>query len=257
MSNVFIVNAASAIDGSTKDPSLCYQNLASTSLSVTPTHDVSNVGFVYDGMTTMKWRPVNTSSEIEFFGYFQNTDYIGISGVNWFSSGTSVTIRDAGDNVLGSSSGLRDNQPLLIFFEKQNYIRIKVQFSSANTSLEVGEISFGESMEFPRNVSVGYKPARWDINLRSSSNVTQNNQFGGSIIRPQSVTESFSINHVEIDFVETDYVNFLHSAIGLPVFFAWNKNNQHQAVYGHWESSQPSFESAYLSSVSFDIIGVA
>lgn len=255
MSNVFIVNSTDvvAVD---KDPRLAYSSMASAS-TITASHDTDSVGYLYDNMTTLKWRPANTTSSIQFDGTFTDADYVGIAGVNWQSAGASVIVKDASDNVLGNISGLRDNQPVLFVFTKATHTRILLEFSCSNTSLEVGEVYFGESMQFPRNVSIGYKPGRWSSNDIVSESRTEGNQFGGSIVRSRGTTENFTINHVPVEFMEDEYKSFQNDAKGIPVFFLWNKANSNHAVYGNWSATSPTFTTSILSSISLTINGVA
>ncbi len=256
MSSVFVVSSTTSADLD-KDPRLAYENLASTAATITASHDTANAGYTYDGMTTLKWRPANTAPSIQFDGTFANTDYVAIAGVNWNSAGCSVLVKDSGGNTLGSISGLSDNQPVLFVFTKTTYTTIELEFTCTNTLLEVGEIYFGESMTFPRNVSVGYRPGRWSSNDIVTTGRTETNQFAGSIVRSRGTTETFQINHVPTSFMELEYKAFITDAKGVPIFFLWNQNNSDHAVFGVWDDQSPSFTSSLLSSINMTIKGVA
>lgn len=256
MSSVFVVN--SAVDPALlKSPRLAYSTQASSASTVTASHDASNALYTYDGMTTNKWRPANAAPSLQFDGTFTNTDYAALAGVNWQTAGCTITVKDSGGNTLGSASGMKDNQPVLFVFTKQTYTTIEFEFSCANTSLEVGEVYFGESLVFPRNVSVGYKPARWSSNNDVTTGRTQGNQFAASNIRTKGRSERFKINYVSTAYMESDYKTFIDSAEGVPVFFLWDKNNATQAVFGNWSASDPTYESSLFSSINMTIDGVA
>jgi len=254
MSQVFVVTGeAAAVD---KEPRLAYATLSSTA-AVTASHDSANVNRVHDGMTTLGWKPANSASWVQFDGSFTDTDYLAISGANFGSTACTVTVKDSGGNTLASASGMSDNQPVFFVFTKATYTVLKVEFTCTNTSLEVGEIYFGESMQFPKNVSVGYQPGRWTSNDIVTTGRTETNQFAGSIVRARGTTESFTINHVPTSFMEADYKNFMNASRGIPVFFLWDKSNTTQAVFGTWTASKPTFTSSLLSSISLTINGVA
>lgn len=255
MSNVFVVSNLDD-SGANKDPRIAFENLASTATTITASHDSANAEFTFDGLTTLKWRPNNSTPTLQFDGSFLDVDYIGLAGINWGSSGCSLTVKDSTDTVLATISGLKDNQPALLIIEKANQTRIKFEFTCLNNSLEVGEIYFGESILLPRNVSVGYQPGRWTTSDIISMNRTEANQFGPSTVRARGTVERFKIGLVTTSYMETTFKDFHDDARGLPVFFLWNKANSNHAVYGNWEVTAPTFESSLLSSINMSIRGV-
>jgi len=254
MSNVFVVTSeAIALE---KSPRLAYETRVSGA-TITASHDQANVAYIHDGMTTMKWRPGVVTSSIQMDGTFTFINYVAIVGANWYSSGCQVEIKNLAGDSLGIANGLRDNQPVFFVFDTVSESRITIEFSCSNDTLEIGEVYMGRTMEFPKNVSVGYKPARWNSNDVVNTGMTQSNQFAGSVVRARGSTESFSINKVDVSFLQGSYRAFLRDAKGIPIFFLWDKNNHDQAVFGNWESNSPAFEAAYLSSVSITIDGIA
>ena len=170
MSNVFVVNNTTSADiltvnvAKNKSPRIAFSNQATIASTVTASADSANVDATFDGMTTIAWRPATTSSSIQFDGSFTDVDYIAVAGTNWLSSGTSLVVKDSGGATLASISGLRDNQPVLIIITKAAQTTVKFEFTSTNTTLEVGEVFFGTSISLPRNVSIGYQPGRWTNN---------------------------------------------------------------------------------------------
>ena len=177
--------------------------------------------------------------------------------MNWNSAGASLVVKDGpSGNTLANISGLRDNQPAFAIITKASYSTLYFEFTASNTSLEVGEIYAGESMVLPRNVSVGYKPGRWDFDDELSFSRTENNQFGPSSIKAQGSTERFQLNFVPTSFMESDYSDFVRDAKGKPIFFLWNKDNSSHAIYGHWSHTAPTFTSSLFSSINIEVKGV-
>lgn len=266
MSNFVSVAASDAVQLK-KQPRLAYINSAKTAANVTASHDFSSTPALYDDMTTVKWRPnVSGVSYVQFEstqfanGVGQNLpvyDYAGVVGCNWGSAGATLTIKDESGNIISQITGLRDNQPAFLVFEKRSTGAIKFEFDAANANLEVGEIYFGKTTELPRNVKVGYMPGRWKFNDIITNGRTEANQFSNSTVRARGTEERFSIDFVPISFMEVQYVNFINDAKGLPVFFLWNQNERNQAVYGTWEASDPRFTSSFYSSIDLTIRGVA
>ena len=253
MSNVFVVT--NSVDND-KDPRVAFQNLASTATTVTASHDTANALYTYDGLTTFKWRPANASPTLQFDGSFTDVDYVGLAGINWQTAGCSLTVKDSGGATLASISGLKDNQPALLILTKATQATMLFEFSCSNTSLEVGEIYFGESVLFPRNVSIGYQPGRWTTSDEITLNRTESNQFGPSTVRARGTTEKFKIGLVPTTYMESTFKTFHDDARGLPIFFLWNKSNASHAVYGNWEASAPTFESSLFSSINMTVRGV-
>lgn len=257
MSNVFVINQIEST--AEKEAHLAWENKAITEDSIlSVTSDDAGKIYLNDGLTTNAWKPGTTSSTATFTTIgIGDVNYIGITGVNWESSSASVAIDENGTPI-GAASGLRDNQPLFIVFPAITFASKIFNFVfTSSSNLEVGEIAYGETLRLPRNVSVGYGPGRWDTQDIVSTSNTENNQFGRSTVRKRGTTETFTINAVDIDFMENDYVNFIRNATGLPVFFAWSDKSANYGTYGHWKPRKPTFESSFFSSFSLDISGVS
>lgn len=254
MSNLFVIDTDVE---SGKVPRLAWRNEIDSSSTITATHDSASTGYLYDGMTTAKWRPAAKVSSVTFTDGFIDVDYVGIAGVNWNSAGCSVAIYDQDDTLLASASGLKDNQPLLFIITKAIYSSIKVEFTCTNTNLEVGEIYIGEALKFPRNVKVGYQPGRWNTEDEIVWQRTENNQFAGSIVRSRGTTERYQVDFLPLAFMDNEWVDFMTTAKGKAVFFLWNKDETHHAAYGHWSTNGHRFTNSFFSSVSMTIKGVA
>lgn len=267
MPNVLIISASDATSSEPCDARLAYKTQTDDAASITASHDSSNTEKLRDGLTTQKWRPATSgtvwfqfNSEFEDSGSgatFNNVDYVGLVGVNWQTAGASVSVKDENGTEIASASGLRDNQPLYVILDKTSYSAIKFEFTVTTDALEVGEAYFGESMQFERNVKVGYQPARWTNNDIVTISRTEGNQFGSSTVRARGTTERFSFDYVSLDFMDDEYDKFINNAKGKPIFFVWNKNYQSHGVYGHWEAQEPAFTHSLYSSISLTINGVS
>lgn len=253
MSNLFVIDTDQVTH---KEPRLAWKNEIDSNTTITTSFDSANTGYLYDGMTTAKWRPADLSPSITFTQGFNDVDYVALAGVNWQSAGASVAIYDQDDNLLGSASGMFDNQPVFFIITKAIYSAIKVSFTCTNTTLEVGEIYIGEALKFPRNVKVGYMPGRWNTNDEIVWQRTEGNQFAGSIVRARGTEERFEVQFLPLSFMDNDWVDFIRTAKGKAVFFVWNKD-EFDAVYGHWNASDSRFTNSFYSSVSMTIKGVA
>ena len=255
-SNIFVISTFIPPDVD-ESPRIAWNNLASTSTLITASHDNSNTDRLYDGMTTLAWIPGVNISSVQFDGTFLNTDYCGLAGGNWESAGCTIVARDGFGNVLGTASGMKDNQPVLFVFGKATYTQIIVEFTCTNTNLEVGEIAFGESVMLPRKVSTGYSPGRWSRNDIVTTGRTESNQFAGSIVRARGNTEQFKIGLVPTSYMETTYKDFINDATGYNIWFLWDVDYPTNSAYGAWEHQAPSFNSSLLSEINITITGVA
>jgi len=256
MSHVFVI---SEIEDNTaeKEAHLAWENKAvGYNIILSVTHDSAGSGYLKDGLTTNAWKPNSTSSTASFNALLAgDVNCIGVLGVNWSSANVSVSIDDNG-TPLTAASGLRDNQPLFIVFPTISGPLLNFVFTSS-ANIEVGEIFFGETLRLPRNVSIGYSPGRWDFAYKSTTSKTEGNQFGRSTLRAKATTEKFNVDFVENDWMESEYVSFIHGAAGKPVFFAWSDKSVNYGVYGHWSPSKPEFTSSFYSAISLEIMGVS
>ena len=266
MPNVLLISS-SAQSSVKSDARMAYVNYADTAHTVVASHDTTATARLYDGMTTLAWRPgVSGASSVEFQSEFEATGsgskfpaitYVAVTGVNWQSSGTSLTITDENDVTIAEASGYRDNQPVFVVIAEAVYSSLKFKFSSTATNLEVGEIHFGPTIDFPCEVSVGEMPARWHNNDIVTLSTTETNQFGPSTVRARGTTEQFNIAFVDVDWMESTWRTFINAAKGVPIFFVWNKDRQDHAVYGNWEANEPRFKTSNYSEINMTIRGVA
>jgi len=234
---------------------IAYDNQSKTAGSIIATDNKSGIAFLSDNMTTLKWRPLVLVSNIRYSGFFLDVDYVGIAGVNWEGAGATLSVKDNDGVELALFTGLADNQPAFAIIERKTQSAINFDFTCLQTTLEVGEIYFGQSIVLPKSVSVGYQPARWSNNDIITTSITEGNRVAGSTIRARGSTERFSLNFLDILFMETVFKAILRAAKGIPIFFIWDVNNTNQAIYGMWDVSDPSFGSSVTSSVSFTIRG--
>lgn len=252
MSNVFIVNSQT---GNPTQPRLAWQNRADD-CTLNTDQNSADIEYVRDGLTTMKWRPGTTTSYIALTNATINFDYVGLVGVNWQTAGASVSVTLNGTEI-ASASGLRDNQPFFVSVPQDIIFNVKFEFTCTETTLEVGEAYIGEAIEFERNVSVGYQPARWNDQSLITHSRTQANQFGRSTIEERGSEERFSIKFVSMAFMNSTFAAFKRDARGYPAFFLWDEGSQSHAVFGNWEVSNPTFESSLFSSINMTIKGVS
>jgi len=236
---------------------ICFDNMAHISGSTVASHDQSGTDYLIDNMTTIKWRPANTAPTIRYSGLFTDVDYIGLAGVNWSSAGCSLVVKDSLGSTIASFSGLSDNQPALAIVTKTTQTVIFFEFTCTQTTLEIGEIYFGQSIILPKKVSVGYKPGRWGNNDIVTTGKTEKNNPTGSTIRARGMTEVFSLNFLDITFMEGVFKTFIKSAQGLAIFFIWDTLQEDHAIYGMWEVSDPAFVNSVSSSISMTIKGDA
>ena len=237
------------------DARIAFDNQSKTAGSIIASHDQNGSDFLKDNMTTMKWRPANLTSSISYSGLFIDTDYIGLAGVNWESAGVTLVIKDSLGATLATFAGLADNQPAFAIITKSTQSVVLFEFTCTTTLLEVGEIYFGQSILLPNGVSVGYQPARWSNNDLVTAAITTNGETSGSTIRSKGSTEKFTLNFIDILFMETVFKTFVRAAKGVPIFFVWDALKGNQAIYGMWATDKPSFVSSQLSSINLTIVG--
>lgn len=245
---------------------LAYDNQAPNAYSVTVSGNDTDKHFTYDGLTTQKWRIATIATHwIQFNSEFEDTgggadlplcDFIGVLGVPWETAGVTLSVSDE-TGVIASASGYRDNQPVFVKFDQRTPQRLRFEFASTTKNFECGEIYYGLSVPLPRNVSVGYQPARWSNDDRVTGGFTEGNQFAPVTVRKRGSTEKFNLSYIDVDYMETTWRNFVHNATGKPIFFLWNDEQQTHAVFGYWKSNRPTFTHSLFSSVDLTIKGVA
>ncbi len=242
---------------------VAYKNLLTKASDFTVSSNSGDRGFLVDGMTTTSWSSSTGANTITFSGspvIGKNIDCVAFSPSNWNAAGCSIKIdieSVSGTETVINSAGFRDNAPVMVVFDERQPISITITLTTTSTLYLTG-LLVGKSMRFPTGVSVGYQPGRWSTDNQVNTFRTESNAFGQSTVFARGSTESFSVENIDQDFMNSDWRDFIDNAQGKQIWFAWDfVDNDTQVMYGNWEANKPGYDSSTFSSVNLTIQGLA
>lgn len=229
--------------------------------TITASVNQSTVDAIHDYNTAIRWETGGNgvfTIEAQLISPTE-VDFISGAAGNWFSAGAAIDFEywDGATWIsLFSLTGLKDEKPFFYIFDSVTFSRYRFSITTAS-NLDIGVLSFGKSINFPRDVDVGYTPARWNTNNVVNTFRTEKNAFTQSTVLKRGSTEVFTVSNIHFDFMNNEWRDFINTYEGIPIFFSWSANEfASETVFGDWEVNSPSFDSGIFSSITMTINGV-
>lgn len=257
MSNVIVLqnDESAATTAVTKTPRLAWQN-ALVGASSAP----ASSGALYDNITSVLYTAGSATETLDFtLSSSQSITCCGVAGAQFGQFATTFEFYTWNGSTWvkqAELSGMRNNQPVFLSFDSVTTAQVRFKFISNTTGLTIGELFTGSSLEFPKPVSVGYRPGKWASKDKVSNNDTQANAFGRSTVIQRGTEERVSIPNITYQWMNANWADFVRDAQGYPVWFSWDSVSfPTDVIYGRWEANAPSFRSSLYSEISLTIKG--
>lgn len=257
MANVIVLqnDTSPATTAVVKTPKLAWQN-ALTGATSAPANSTA----LYDNMTSVLYTAGAATTTLDFtLSSSQSISCCGVAGAQFGTFATVVefyTWDGAAWVKQAELSGMRDNQPVFLAFDSVTTSQVRFRFLSNATGLTIGELFAGVSLDFPKPISVGYRPGRWNNKDKVSNNDTQANAFGRSTVIQRGTEEKVSIPNIPYQWMDDNWADFIRDAQGYPIWFAWDPVDfPADVIYGRWKANAPSFTSSLYSEISLTIKG--
>jgi hypothetical protein len=219
-----------------------------------------DVGRLYDWMTNIFYSKTAGTNTVELSFTSQPVNCVGLAGVNWLSGGVECDFYTWNGSAWALQCNLtagEDHKPVMRVFTQVETAKVKFVFTSTAT-LYVGEAAFGEALQMPSLPSIGLQPGEWSDDDEITASTTQSLNLGASTIERKGSTQAMQFNYISPDFMDGQFTQFRKIAKGRPVWCGWNQYDKQGAViFGHWEASNPKFDTSYFTSVQLTIKGIA
>lgn len=147
-------------------------------------------------------------------------------------------------NIVKNSIGVRtvgpfiitDEKPYMAIFDDTECDGVIINFSSATAfEMEIGVISVGKTVTFPRNVYVGHTPSPYARNPSVEFMTSDNGQFLGQYRRSTALSNSFQNDNIPADYYRDVLYPYFHLiAESSPFFFAWRPQKYPEEVGYMW-----------------------
>lgn len=216
---------------------------------------------LYDYMNTVKYTAGSATTDLDFtFSSAQDVSYCAVAGAN-FADKTCTFEFYTWDGVAwvkqADQSGMRNGQPVFLTFDSVSTSQVRFRFICGSSGMDIGELAAGVTIDFPRPVSVGYTPGRWNNRDQVTSNDTQSNNIGKSTTVTKGTEERVSIRNITYQWMDSNWTTFKRDGIGYPVWFSWNPtDNPTNVVYGRIITDDSRFTSSLYADVRFSIRGI-
>lgn len=239
---------------STPQSYIMFQNLMKGA-TVTAGGDVARL---HDWMTNVFYTAAAGTTTIDLTITANQINCVALAGVNWSTGGVTCEFYTHNGTSYVKQCDLyatEDGKPLMRVFSAVTTDKVRFVFTSTST-LYVGEAAFGEALQMPSRPSVGYRPGEWSDEDETSFSRTQSRNFGASTIERKGSVQEMPFNFVPYEFLYNQWANFRKEAKGKPVWVGWNqKDRPGDVIFGHWEQSNPKFDTPYFSSINLTIRG--
>lgn len=225
--------------------------------TLTASNEQDSTPNVFDYMTTTFWAAGTGTVTLDIvLPSAENINCAAIAASNWADAGTVIEVyTDAGTTKVGEVSGLKNGQPFYFGFDNVVITTMQIKFLSTG-DLSVGQILFGNSLDFPVKSSVGLQLGKFNNKDKVIGQMTENNAFGpnSTVKRSRDTVSPFKL--LPISWLNDTWVDFSDSHKGKPIWFSWNSvDNPLDVTFGHWATNTVRYTSSFLSELTLTVKG--
>lgn len=258
INHIYVLGNVSAFDDVYKSTTyILYDN----KLPILTPSLAEDFAMLYDGITSVFYSKAATSYTLDFTTATAfDANCIAFAGCNFKSANATITayLKDPVDgswSLAQAVTASRDNQPVMVTFEELSTKGLRLVVTH-NGTLQIGEVAVGVALRMPVAPSVGYTPARWNVQDEITWSATENNNIGRSNINSRPAKEVLPFKLIPHSYMRSDWQYFIDAAKGLPVWVGWNQADYpSECIYGHWEQTESKYDTAIYSSFTLTIKG--
>lgn len=195
--------------------------------SVTATSEAAGfpASIVLTATTYERWQPTAMPATLTFdLGSAQDVDYVGIASHSLGSNETLIEIEystDGMDWTLIESANVTSDAPLMFLFEKTQAQHWRIVFSGG-TIPAVGVVYIGEVLTMYRPFYSGHTPGVLNRQTETRPNRSEEAEFLGRSIIRTGKAESYSWQHIPINWYRDNVDPMVKQLRKTPAFIAWN-----------------------------------
>ena len=219
-----------------------------------------DIARLHDGLTTVFYEASTFPKVIEVeFNAAKEINCFSVAGCNFKTANVSIWFEafESGAYVTkGVMSNLKDNQPAMMCFELFSATKARVTIT-ANAPIYIGEMAIAKALKMPVSPSVGYRPAKWNMDDEVTHHTTSAMNVGRSTINKKGSVEVLPFKLVNHEWMRGVWSEFIQSAKGAPIWVGWNQlNYNNECVFGSWKQDDVSYTSPLYSAITLTVTGV-
>lgn len=255
-------------DATPNNPLIGYDNLANVSNIATTTQqtDYPRTNMA-NPATHLVWRS-NDDNATEYVTVTLSgsdpVDYFGIARHNFATGAIAVACEVSTDGTnfteVGALSGLVDNDPIMFWFAKDEYAKVRLKLTVGATLAQIATIFVGELLVVQRRVYVGHTPITMGRVSKVTNARSEQGHFLGRIVTGEYRQTKLALQNLTAAWVRSDLMPFLKYAQEAPFFFAWRPTSYPLEVGYCWLMNDPqpvNQRTNGMMQVNLDLSGVA
>lgn len=226
--------------------------------TITATENQGQTGFLRDNMTSLYWQSTTGDNQVEFTLAAPSTiNWAGIAGGDWFSAQCTIEVYvNSLATKVAEIVGLRDGQPFMWVFDDQIVVTSVIFRFIHNGNLKVGELGFGQAIQFPCFPDVGLTLAKFNNDDVEYGKVTEDQIFAATSLLKRARTTRANYSIVAVSWVRDFWINFVDTQRGKLVWFLWDAVGHPQDIsFGQWSTNAVGYTRSTHSSINFNVSG--
>lgn len=218
-----------------------------------------DISELYDGLTNIFLEITEFPKIIEVeFDSLKEINCLSLAGCNFKTANMTISFEVYSSGAYtpkGFISNKLDNQPIMLCFDSVSTSKIKITINATSSAL-VGELSVAKALKMPTCPSVGYRPARWNVDDEITHHVTNSANIGRSTINKKGAVEILPFKLINHNWMRDVWSKFIEDAAGKAVWVGWNQlDYQNECIYGSWKQDESTYNSPLYSAINLTITG--
>jgi len=245
--------------------------LPNATITATSEADGHPITLATNVSTAEFWKATGTADqviEIET-NSSDDLDYIGIARHNLGTAGATITVEgatelDAYDDPdyfdLDVDVIPGDDCALLLRFEKQALLFVRITIENPSVAPEIGVLYLGALLPMQRNLYVGHSPASLNRNTTIATGVAEAGTFLGLIEARHMLRTDVKFDNVTPSWYRSTFKPFADVSRTTPFFWAWRPTSYPDEVVFCWMASDVAVTNSLpngFMSFEFSVEGVS
>lgn len=185
------------------------------------------------------WRPDGTDEQWMqvVFDLPVTVNAMGIAGHNIFQRLGQFSLEyseDEGETWLAASPGIQpaNNRPFMVLTNGIISTHFRILFEDHTGNIDIGALSIGLALQFPRGVGINYEPPQYNKNVIVENIMSENGNFLGSFERYRNDVLAANIRDLGKAFVSDRYQDFADMSMIFPFFWTSGDPDNYEVFYG-------------------------
>lgn len=225
-------------------PRIGYQNYIDDASTIVASNEAAGYEKEngYDWLTYDWWKPGATGSQTLTctFGAGVTPDYFACYAHNLGETGASIVLQYDDSGWTDAFTDVSPTGTEVVFkkFTASAFTGWRVLLTNCTVDTMVGVMSFGDLLEMPQGMRVGFSPPTINRNHRILNSVSVEGAFIGRSRQHRGHRVAIQTDQLTPAWIRSDWAPFMDHAELKPFFFAWDDDNFPAEAAYCWSSRQ-------------------